>query len=232
MQEERTEYIASLFNKIAPKYDLMNRIMTLRIDVVWRKRTIRQLFPYSPKVILDIATGTGDLAIQAAKLKPDRVIGIDPANRMLAIAKGKVVAKGLQDIISFQMGSAEQLPFNDNEFDAITIAFGVRNFSKLEEGLANMYRVLKPKGTVAILETSRPKIFPLKQLHQFYFKRVLTRLGKDVSKNEEAYEYFAQTVLAFPQREEFIEELKNAGFNKCRYKKLLAGTACIYLAHK
>ena len=202
------------------------------MDKRWRKKTIAVIGDSSPKKVLDIATGTGDLAIAASKLNPDKIIGIDLAEKMLVIAQQKAQKKGLSDIITFQIGDAESIPFPDNSFDAVTIAFGIRNFSNLAKGFEEIHRVLKQEGKVAILETSRPQKFPSKQLYTFYFKRVLPFMGRIVAKNRDAYQYFSDTVMEFPQGDELLKQFYSAGFSSSFYKTLSLGSVTIYAAIK
>jgi len=194
----KKEQVAEMFDNIAHKYDFLNHILSLGIDILWRKKAIRLLKPYQPKQMLDIATGTGDFALEALALNPDKIIGADISRDMLAVGVEKIKKKGHQDKISFQYGDSENLPFETNTFDAITVSFGVRNFEDLEKGLSDMRRVLKPKGAVAIIEFSKPQAFPIKQLYNFYFKNILPALGKLISKDARAYTYLPESVAAFP----------------------------------
>ena len=232
MEDSRKNNTTGLFNNISATYDFINRLMTFRMDRRWRKKTINELRDISPKKILDVATGTGDLAIAASKINPDQITGIDLAEKMLDIARQKAQKKGLSKIISFQTGDAESISFPDNSFDAVTIAFGIRNFVNLKKGFMEIYRVLKPGGIVSILETSRPQKFLIKQLYTFYFKQLLPFLGKTIAKNKNAYQYFSDTVMAFPQGEELLKEFSSAGFIKCFYKTLSLGSVTIYVAIK
>ncbi|MBN1185827.1 MAG: bifunctional demethylmenaquinone methyltransferase/2-methoxy-6-polyprenyl-1,4-benzoquinol methylase UbiE [Bacteroidales bacterium] len=232
MEDPRKNQTTGLFNNISATYDFVNRLMTFRMDKLWRKKTIAQLKPYCPYKILDVATGTGDLALAACKLNPQQVIGIDLAEKMLEIAKQKVVQKGVSDRVSFQTGDAESIPFPDESFDAVTIAFGIRNFANLEKAFKEIIRVLKPGGIASILETSRPRRFPLKQLYKFYFTSILPFLGKAIAKDKYAYKYFADTVMTFPQRDDLLIKLNAAGFSKSFYKPVSFGTVTIYIAIK
>ncbi|MCL4170724.1 UNVERIFIED_CONTAM: hypothetical protein GTU68_012394, partial [Idotea baltica] len=183
-----------MFNNISPKYDLLNHLLSLGIDIRWRKKAIKLLKPSSPKTILDVATGTADFAIEALSLKPEKVIGVDISDGMLEVGKEKIKKKGLTETISLENGDSENLRFTDNTFDAVIVAFGVRNFENLENGLANMHRVLKTGGKVVILEFSKPTAFPFKQLYNFYFKSILPVIGNGVSKDNSAYTYLPESV--------------------------------------
>ena len=225
--------VTSMFDKIAPHYDQLNRFLSLGVDVLWRKKTIKLLKEHHPETILDIATGTADLAIEAAlSIKPKHIIGLDISANMLKIGENKVAKKGLQEVISLEVGDSENLRFESNTFDAVTAAFGVRNFENLEKGLAEMYRVLKPGGVMLVLEFSKPRIFPLKQLFNTYFKYVLPLIGKIRSKDQRAYQYLYESVQAFPDYENFTSVLDKLGFIQTNYKILSAGICCIYIAKK
>jgi len=182
--------------------------------------------------VLDLATGTGDLAIELARLNPQKITGVDIAANMLEIGKEKVAAKKLSNTIELLLGDSEDLPFENNSFDAVTVAFGVRNFEHLQKGLGEMYRVMRPGGMVAILEFSKPKAFPFRQIYNFYFKYILPGLGRMVSKNEEAYTYLPESVSAFPEDQAFINELKKAGYLEPRQRRLTMGIATLYTATK
>ena len=221
-----------MFNDIAPRYDFLNHFLSLGIDIQWRKQVTRLLAPSEPKLVLDVATGTGDLAIELCKLKPDSIIGIDIANEMLAIGKTKINSKGLHEIIHLETGDSENLNFSDNNFDAVTVAFGVRNFENLQKGLKEMCRVMKPGGIVAILEFSKPKKFPFKNLYNFYFKYILPGFGRIVSKNSEAYTYLPESVESFAEDLEFLKEMEIAGFKNVKQKRLSFGISTLYSGSK
>ncbi|HLS38455.1 MAG TPA: ubiquinone/menaquinone biosynthesis methyltransferase, partial [Sphingobacterium bovisgrunnientis] len=175
----KKEQVADMFNNISKKYDLLNRLMTMRIDVIWRKKAIKLLQEIHPQHILDVATGTGDFAIESIKiLKPKKIIGVDISQGMLEVAKEKIVKKGLQNVFEVQLGDSENLQFEDNSFDAVTVAFGVRNFEDLEKGLSEIHRVLKPGGKAIILELSNPTAFPIKQFYNFYFHKIVPAYGR------------------------------------------------------
>ncbi len=228
----KKEQIAEMFNNISKRYDLLNHLLSLGIDILWRKKAIKMLKPYKPKLILDIATGTGDFAIEALALNPDQVIGVDISEGMLAIGKEKIKKKGLEDKIDLQIGDSEKLLFEDNKFDAVIVSFGVRNFENLEAGLKDMYRVLKPGGTTVIVEFSKPETFPLKQGYNFYFKSVLPVIGKLISKDKSAYTYLPESVQQFPYGKQFLEILEKVGFKQTRCKKLAFGISSIYIGQK
>jgi demethylmenaquinone methyltransferase/2-methoxy-6-polyprenyl-1,4-benzoquinol methylase len=225
--------VTSMFDKIAPYYDNLNRVLSLGIDVLWRKKAIKLLQKESPKSILDIATGTADLAIEAAKvIRPDRIVGMDISANMLKIGDEKIIKKGLDKIISLEIGDSENLKYDTGSFDAVMAAFGVRNFENLEKGLAEMHRVLRPGGTIMVLEFSKPRHFPLKQLFNTYFKYILPVIGKVRSKDEKAYKYLYESVQVFPDYEDFTSILSKLGFTQTSYKVLSAGICTIYLAKK
>ena len=221
-----------MFDHIAPKYDFLNHFLSLGIDKLWRKRAIRILSDFKSDYILDVATGTGDFAIAASKLKPRKIIGFDISEQMLNVGRQKVKRSGLEGVIEFKKGDSEAMPFSDNQFDAITVAFGVRNFENLDRGLKEFYRVLKDDGVVIILEFSKPKHFPMKQLYLFYFFGILPIIGRLVSKDSSAYSYLPESVMAFPDDQKFIAVLQNAGFLRTRQKRLSLGIATIYIAQK
>lgn len=228
----KKEQVAEMFDNIAHKYDFLNHILSMGIDILWRKKAIRLLKPYKPKQILDIATGTGDFALEALALNPDKIIGADISRDMLAVGVEKIKKKGLQDKISFQYGDSENLPFETDSFDAITVSFGVRNFEDLEKGLSDMRRVLKPKGAVAIIEFSKPKSFPIKQLYSFYFKNILPGIGKMISKDARAYTYLPESVEAFPHGVDFVKIMDKVGYTNVKAYPLTFGIASIYIAEK
>jgi demethylmenaquinone methyltransferase / 2-methoxy-6-polyprenyl-1,4-benzoquinol methylase len=221
--------IRAMFNNIARRYDFLNHFLSLGVDLYWRKKVIKILNAFQPKEILDVATGTGDLAIQIAKIKPHKIIGIDIAEEMLVIANEKIKKKKLNNLIKVYPADSENLPFDDKVFDAVTVAFGVRNFENLEKGICEMFRVLKPGGKVVILEFSLPTKFPVKQLYRFYFKYILPLFGRIVSKNKFAYSYLPESVSAFPQGIEFTRIMEQSGFSATKHIKLTFGIASIYI---
>lgn len=228
----KKEQVAEMFNNISPKYDFLNHFLSLGIDILWRKKAIRQLKKDSPKLILDVATGTGDFAIEALALNPDKVIGVDISSGMLEYGKEKLKKKELEHKIELQLGDSEKLNFSDNYFDAVIVSFGVRNFENLETGLQNILRVLKDEGKLVVLEFSKPKLFPFKQIYNFYFQYVLPTIGKLVSKDSAAYTYLPESVQAFPDGKNFLQVLDKVGFKNTICKPLTLGISSIYVAQK
>lgn len=228
----KKEQVAAMFNNIAPKYDFLNQLLSLGIHKSWRKKAIGLLKVQHPKLILDIATGTADFAIEAMKLNPERVTGVDISEGMLKLGQKKVNKLGLQDKIKLTPGDSENLPFPDNSFDAITVGFGVRNFENLEKGIADIYRVLRPEGQLVILEFSKPQHFPVKQVYPLYFRYITPFIGKLFSKDSSAYTYLPESVHAFPSGDEFLKVLTKAGFRENRAVPLTFGIASIYSAKK
>ena len=228
----KKEQVAEMFNNISAKYDFLNHFLSLGIDILWRKKAISLLRKDNPKEILDIATGTGDFAIEALALNPDKVTGVDISQGMLDVGKEKMKRKKIDHIIDMQLGDSEKLLFDDNKFDAVIVSFGVRNFENLEKGLKDMYRVLKPGGKTIIVEFSRPKKFPFKNIYNFYFKSILPKIGKVVSKDQAAYTYLPESVQAFPDGNDFLSVLEKAGFNNTRCKPLTFGISSIYVGEK
>lgn len=231
-QKGKKEQVTEMFNNISKRYDLLNHVLSLGIDILWRKKAIKMLKPEKPKFILDIATGTGDFAIEALALKPDKVIGVDISEGMLAVGRKKLQKMGLTDKIELQLGDSEKLLFPDNNFDAVIVSFGVRNFENLEAGLRDMLRVLKPGGTVVIIEFSKPQTFPFKQGYNFYFKAILPLIGKMVSKDNSAYTYLPESVQQFPYGQEFVEILRKVGYKEAKCKPLTFGISSIYTGKK
>lgn len=231
-QEGKKEQVAEMFNNISKKYDFLNHFLSLGIDITWRKKAVKMLAADKPKLILDIATGTGDFAIEALALNPDKIIGVDISEGMLAEGRKKLKKRKLDDRIELQTGDSERLLFEDNKFDAVIVSFGVRNFENLEKGLRDMYRVLKPGGKTVIVEFSKPKKFPMKQGYNFYFKYILPQIGKIVSKDNAAYTYLPESVQAFPDGEDFLTVLKKVGFKNTQCKPLTFGISSIYIGQK
>ena len=230
---DKTQQVEQMFDNIAHSYDKLNHRLSLNIDKGWRKKAIRQLLPYRPKVMLDIATGTGDFAILAAgMLRPDTLIGADISEKMMEIGKQKVEKEKLDSVISFKKEDCMNLSFADNTFDAITAAFGIRNFSDLNKGLGEMCRVLKKGGHLSIVELTSPVSFPMKQLFSIYSHTFLPLYGRMISKDRSAYDYLTATIEAFPQGEQMIEILKTAGFSKAQFKRLTFGICTMYFAEK
>ncbi len=230
---EKGKLVEEMFDNIAPTYDTLNHRLSWDIDKGWRKKAIRQLLPFQPKTILDIATGTGDFAILSAKeLRPQRMIGIDISEGMMKIGQKKVEAEGLQHIVSFKKDDCTHLSFDDNSFDAVTAAFGIRNFQNLDQGLSEMYRVLKPNGHLSIVELTTPVSFPMKQLFKLYSHTMLPVYGKLISKDTSAYSYLTKTIEAFPQGEVMLDILRKAGFKNASFKRLTFGICTMYFATK
>lgn len=228
----KKEQVAEMFDNISGNYDFLNHFLSLGIDIIWRKKAIKLLKKSNPKVILDVATGTADFAIQSLSLKPKEVIGVDISDGMLEKGREKIRKKGLENIIQLKNGDSEDLPFEDNYFDAVIVAFGVRNFENLELGLSDILRVLKKNGQLIVLEFSKPKKFPMKQLFSFYFKFILPILGKMVSKDKSAYTYLPESVDAFPEGKDFNEILKKVGFENVDNMPLTFGISSIYKGSK
>lgn len=228
----KKEQIAAMFNGISGKYDFLNHFLSFGIDILWRKRAIQTLKKNQPKLILDIATGTGDFAIEALSLKPRKIIGIDISEGMLSVGRKKLIKRNLTNKIELLTGDSEALPFKDNLFDAIIVSFGVRNFENLEKGLSDMLRVLKPGGKLVILEFSKPKSFPFKQIYQFYFRWILPKIGKLISKDGAAYTYLPDSVEAFPDGDNFLNILNKIGFQKSQCTPLTLGISSIYSGSK
>jgi len=226
--KSKKDQVAEMFDNISEKYDFLNHFLSMGIDKLWRKKAIRIIGKHNPRKILDIATGTGDFAIEALKLKPNEIIGVDISKGMLAKGRVKVSKLKADDIITLNYGDSEELPFESNSIDAITVGFGVRNFENLEKGLGEMLRVLKPNGIAAILEFSKPKKFPIKQGFNFYSKYILPKVGKAISKDATAYTYLPESVEAFPEGKEFEDILLKVGFNSVKQDLVTGGIATIY----
>ena len=229
--KSKKEQVTTMFDNIAASYDFLNHSLSLGMDNVWRKIAIKKL-TNKPATILDIATGTGDFAVSAAKYTNAQITGIDISQGMLDVGIKKISQKNLTSRITLQKADCENLHFDSNSFDAITAGFGVRNFENLEKGLSEMYRVLNTTGMLAILEPSTPKYFPLKQLYKLYFHHVLPTIGSWISKDKNAYKYLPESVDAFASGNEFIATLKKAGFKECKYIPLSFGIVSLYVAIK
>ena len=229
----KKEQVEQMFDNIAHKYDFLNHFLSLGIDKLWRRKAVRMLSKYNPRKILDVASGTGDFAITASKkISAEEIVGFDLSEQMIRVGEKKVKRLKLDHLIRFQKGDSENMPFGDNSFDAITVAFGVRNFENLEKGLDEFLRVLKPGGVAVILEFSKPKYFPFRQLYKFYFFQVLPFVGRMVSKDMSAYSYLPESVMAFPDDHNFLSILIERGFDSAFQKRLTFGIATIYLAQK
>ncbi|WP_018630117.1 bifunctional demethylmenaquinone methyltransferase/2-methoxy-6-polyprenyl-1,4-benzoquinol methylase UbiE [Niabella aurantiaca] len=231
--KSKKEQVAEMFDRIAPRYDLTNRVLSGRTDVAWRKKAIRMLKKYEPQLLLDIATGTGDLALRACKmLEPQHVTGVDISAQMLEVGRQKIAREGLSDKITLEQGDSENLQFENNRFDAAMAAFGVRNFEHLEKGLSEMHRVLKPGGQLLIIEFSRPRPGIFKGLYQLYMNVVAPQIAGFLKQNKEAYQYLNQSARAFPERRDFTAILEKTGFSNARYRTLTFGICCVYTAEK
>jgi len=232
-QENKKEQVAQMFNNISPKYDLLNSVLSVGIDSIWRKKALQVFKNSSVNNLLDVATGTGAFAIQAQKqLQIKKVTGIDISAGMLEVGKNKINGLGLSEVITLQQADSENLPFNENTFDGVTVAFGVRNFENLEKGLSEMHRVIKPNAKAVILEFSKPETFPIKQLYFFYFKNILPFIGRLISKDSSAYTYLPESVNAFPYGEKFKNIMLACGFKNVQIKPLTFGIASIYIGTK
>lgn len=230
---EKGKQVEEMFNNIAPTYDTLNHRLSWDIDKGWRKKAIAQLQPFSPRHILDIATGTGDFAILAARmLTPEKLIGADISEGMMDIGRQKVKRARLEQIISFEKEDCLQLSYPENSFDAVTAAFGIRNFPDLDRGLKEIFRVLKPDGHLSIVELTSSVAFPMKQLFKVYSHTVLPIYGRLVSRDDSAYRYLTATIEAFPQGEQMVGILKKAGFSEARFERLTFGICTMYLATK
>ena len=222
-----------MFNNIASCYDRLNRVLSVGIDVGWRKKAIRQLKADNPKQILDVATGTADMAIMACRLlRPTSVVGIDISEQMLEFGRKKVEKEGFTEIIQLQAGDSETINFIDNSFDAVMVAFGVRNFENLENGLREMFRVLKPGGKLVVLEFSRPRTRIFRGLYNLYMGIVAPEVARWFSQNKKAYQYLNQSARLFPERQVFVDILNRVGYCDTSFKSLSAGICCIYIGRK
>ena len=230
---EKRVQVEQMFDNIAPAYDKLNHTLSLGIDKSWRKKAIKWLRPYSPKQMMDVATGTGDFAILACKmLQPDELIGTDISEGMMNVGRQKVKTEGLEQQISFAREDCTNLSFSNDRFDAVTVAFGIRNFADLDKGLSEMCRVIRPGGHLVILELTTPEQFPMKQLFGIYSKVVIPTLGKLLSKDQSAYTYLPETIKAFPQGKVMKQALEKAGFQTVNFKRLTFGICTLYTATK
>jgi len=228
----KKKQVALMFDNISPRYDLLNHMLSFGIDRVWRRKAINLLKSHPPKQILDIATGTGDFAIQALKLNPESIKGIDISEGMIKQGQQKIINRNLDNKIELMLGDSENLVFEDNKFGAVIVAFGVRNFENLNKGLSEMYRVLNKNGKVVILEFSKPSKFPFKQVYNLYFKYILPIIGKMVSRDHSAYTYLPESVQVFPEGDDFLTILSNVGFKEVRCIPLTFGISSIYTGTK
>jgi demethylmenaquinone methyltransferase / 2-methoxy-6-polyprenyl-1,4-benzoquinol methylase len=232
-QGTKKQQVADMFNNISKTYDFLNHFLSLGIDIIWRKKAINELKKDQPKLILDVATGTGDFAFEALKiLRPEKIIGVDISQGMLDIAEQKIAKRNLNSRFEVKLADSEKLPFTNNEFDAVTVAYGVRNFENLEMGMADIYRVLKPGGKAVILEFSRPKAFPVKQLYNLYFNYITPGIGKLFSKDARAYSYLPESVAAFPDGKSFTGLMDKLGYKNTKFRPLAFGICSIYTGVK
>jgi len=231
-EKSKKEEVAEMFNNISANYDFLNHFLSLGIDHLWRKKAIKELKNLQVKKVIDIATGTGDFALASLKLNPDEVIGVDISSGMLEMGSKKMKKKGVDKTIKLILGDSENLPFEDDYFDALTVGFGVRNFENLEKGLSEMLRVIRPGGKVVILEFSKPKKFPVKQVFSFYSKYFIPFFGKRISKDTKAYAYLPESVAAFPEGKEFQDILKKLNYRNVESIILSGGIATIYTGIK
>ena len=232
LEKGKKEQVALMFNNISHRYDFLNRVLSLGIDIRWRKQAVAILKAHHPKEILDVATGTADFAIAALKANPTKIIGIDISTQMLAVGREKINKLGLQDKIELYEGDSEKIEYSDNKFDAVIVSFGVRNFENLEKGMSEILRVLKPNGLVIVLEFSKPKGFIFKNIYHFYFKFIVPTIGKLISKDTSAYRYLPESVNAFPYGKAFTTILDKTGFKKTTCKELTFGISSIYTGIK
>jgi demethylmenaquinone methyltransferase / 2-methoxy-6-polyprenyl-1,4-benzoquinol methylase len=228
----KKEEVRGMFNRIAHRYDYLNHFLSMGIDRIWRKKLRKRLKPYNPQSILDVATGTGDLAIELAKLNPKEIVGVDIAEKMLEAGDKKLIKQNLQHIIRLQQADSEALPFKDNTFDAATIAYGVRNFETPVKGLKEIHRVLKPGGVLLILEFGMPKNFPVKQAYSFYFNFILPFWGKIFSGSYESYKYLPESVKKFPYDKAFTDLMNQAGFEYASATSISQGITYLYEGRK
>lgn len=232
-ESTKKEQVAHMFDSIAGKYDKMNRVLSARIDVGWRKKAILKLKKENPRNILDVATGTGDMAIMACKmLQPDQITGIDISEGMLELGRKKIEREQLGDKIGLQTGDSETINFAENTFDAVMVAFGVRNFENLENGLAEMLRVLKPGGRLVVLEFSKPRQKAIRNFYNLYMGIVAPQVARWFKQNKEAYQYLNESAKAFPDRQLFTDILKKVGYSNTEFKPLSLGICCIYSGQK
>jgi len=229
----KKEQVATMFNNISKTYDFLNHFLSLGIDIIWRKKAINELVKDKPETILDVATGTGDFAFEALEmLKPKKIIGVDISRGMLDMADEKIIKRNKSEVFEVRLGDSEKLLFDDASFDAVTVAYGVRNFENLEQGIADMLRVLKPGGKAVILEFSKPKAFPVKQLYNFYFQYITPTVGKIFSKDASAYSYLPESVMAFPDGKKFTDLMVKVGYKNTKCTPLAFGICSIYTGIK
>lgn len=231
--ESKKKQVETMFDNIAFRYDFLNRFLSAGIDIGWRKKAIKLLLPLKPERILDVATGTGDFALTSYEiLKPEKITGIDISEGMLELGRKKISKAGLDDYIELLNGDSEAILFEDNSFDAVTVAFGVRNFENLEQGLSEIKRVLRPGGRLIVLECTKPSMPVVKQFYSFYMKFITPKIGKIIANNNDAYQYLNDSVLRFPEKKSFIQILNKAAYRNTFYKTLTLGICTIYCAEK
>ena len=230
--KSKKEEVAEMFNNISGRYDFLNHFLSLGIDKLWRKKAVKELSVIQPERILDIATGTGDFALELLKLKPKEIIGLDISSGMLEVGREKMKKRKVDHVVQMVLGDSENIPYDTAHFDALTVAFGVRNFENLEKGLSEMLRVLRPGGKAVILEFSKPRKFPVKQTFGFYSRYIIPFLGKRISKDEKAYAYLPESVAAFPEGEDFLSILRELGYQQVKAQTVSGGIATIYSGTK
>ena len=232
-QDAKTGQVREMFDSIAPAYDVMNRMMTLGIDKVWRRKAVDMVGEYHPRRILDVATGTGDLAFLIdERLKPESLLGIDLSEGMLSVAREKARQRGVEQRVTFAIEDCLSLSLPDDSYDAITVAYGVRNFENLLQGFTEMYRVLSPGGVLCVIELSTPEHFPMRQFYKFYTYTIIPLVGRIVSRDKQAYTYLPRSVAAVAQGEEMLDIFRKAGFKNCRLRRLTFGACTIYMGEK
>lgn len=230
--EGKKPHIERMFNSIAPRYDVLNRMLSGGVDQQWRRVVMKEVLDSQPQRLLDVATGTADLALMAARKGVPQVIGVDIADQMLEVGRRKVSKADLDGRVELLNGDAEKLPFSDRQFDVATVAFGVRNFEDLAAGLRQIHRVLRPGGKLIVLEFSRPRVFPVKQLYAFYNRFILPAVGKLVSGDSGAYTYLPESIAVFPEGDEFLNWMEEAGFTQRKARRLTFGIASVYVGHR
>lgn len=230
--QSKKEEVAEMFNNISGRYDFLNHLLSLGIDKIWRRKAVNCLKKDHPKKIMDVATGTGDFALALLRLKPEQVIGVDISDGMLEMGRKKMRRLRVDQLVHLKKGDSENLDFEDNSFDAITVGFGVRNFQDLKKGLNELNRVLKPNGKLVVLEFSKPSRFPVKQFFSFYSQVIIPFFGKKISKDERAYTYLPESVAAFPEGDAFLQIMNECGFSELHAKRLSGGIATIYTGLK
>jgi len=228
----KKQQVAGMFDNIAGRYDFLNHFLSFGADILWRKKAVNLLKPFHPLMILDIATGTGDFAIESLKLNPAKVIGIDISEKMLEVGRKKLLVSRLDQKIELMYGDSEAIELETGSIDAVTVGFGVRNFEHLEKGISEIHRVLKPGGAAVILEPAIPKYFPMRQMFFLYFKGILPLVGRLISRDRHAYRYLPESVQNFPQGKEFVDICTKAGFKKTTYKPLTLGICALYLLER